>query len=229
VRDWNALVRQRFSGRGLTDVQQNEVVSELAAHLEDLYEHDRSLGITETEAIFHALNDVEDWRRLSRNISRTRKPEGQMNYRTRSLWLPGLATLTAAMGALMIINRFDLQPRIYWYGSLAVVQMYVPWLAILPVFGALGAYLSRRANGNLKTRLAAASFPALVLLALFCPGIALAAVLEHHLNWHVVPVAFTVMVFNWVLLPGAALALGSLPFLRASHVREAEQSSLRAS
>jgi hypothetical protein len=219
VRDWNVLVRERFSGRGLTELQQTEIVSELAAHLEDLYEHERSLGITEPEAISHALSEVDNWPQLSRNINRTRKTEGQMNSRTKSLWLPGLTTLTAAMGALAIImghhaNRFYFEPRIYWYGSMAVVQIYLPWLAILPIIGGIGAYLSRLANGNLKTRLAAAAFPALVPFALFCPGIVVAAVTEHHLSWHVLPVSFSVMVFNWVLVPGAVLTFGALPFLR---------------
>ena len=125
----------------------------------------------------------------------------------------------------MIMNRFNLEPKIYRYGSLAVVYMYVPWLAILPLFGAMGAYLSRRADGNLKMRLAAASFPALVLMALFCLGIALATVIEHHVNWHALPVAFALMVFSWVLLPGAALLVGALPFLRSAPTREAEQAS----
>jgi hypothetical protein len=227
VRDWNLLVRERFSGRGLAELQQTEVVSELAAHLEDLYEHERSLGKTEPEAISRVLNEVDNWRQLSRNINRTKKTEGQMNSRTKSLWLPGLATLTAAMGGLAIImghdvHRFNFEPRIYWYGSMAVVQVYLPWLAILPIIGAIGAYLSRLANGNLKTRLAAAAFPALVPFALFCPGIAVAAVTEHHANWHVLPVAFSVMVFNWVLLPGAVLVLGALPFLRNVPNREVE-------
>ena len=224
MRDWNVLVRERLSGRGLSELQQTEVVSELAAHLEDLYDHERSLGITEAEAISRALHEVDNWRQLSRAISRARKSEGQMNYRTKSLWLPGLATLTAAMGSLMLIGRFDLEPKIYWYGSLAVVQMYLPWLAILPIIGGFGAYLSRLANGNLKTRLVAASFPALVPFAIFCPGIAVAAVTLHHASWRTLPVAFSVMVFNWVVLPGAALTLGSLPFLRSSRTREAEPS-----
>ena len=82
MRDWNALVRERLSGRGLTDVQQDEVVAELAAHLEDLYEHERSLGATENGAISRALDEVADWRRLSRNISRSKNEEEQMNHRT---------------------------------------------------------------------------------------------------------------------------------------------------
>lgn len=222
MRDWNVLVRERFSGRGLTELQRTEIVSELAAHLQDLYEHERSLGITEAEAISRGLNEVNNWRQLSRNISRTRKAERLMNNRTKSLWLPGLTTLTAAMGGLAIITRFNLEPRIYWHGSLAVVQMHLPWLAILPIIGGVGAYLSRLANGNLKMRLAAATFPALVPFALFCPGIALAAVTDHHASWQVLPVAFSLMVLNWVLLPGAVLTLGALPFLRNVPNREVE-------
>lgn len=227
MRDWNVLVRERLNGRGLTDAQQDEVAAELAAHLEDLYEHERNLGATEAEAIFRALNEVDNWRQLSRDISRTRKMEGQMNYRTRSLWLPGLATLTVAMGALAIImghrtNRFYFEPRVYWYGSMAVVQIYLPWLAILPLIGGLGAYLSRLAGGNLKTRLAAATFPALVTLALFCPGIVVAAVTQHRSSWPILPVAFLVMASNWVLLPGVALTLGALPFLRDAASQETQ-------
>jgi hypothetical protein len=189
------------------------------------------VGITEAEAISRALSEVDNWHQLSRNINRARKVERQMNSRTKSLWLPGFTTLIAAACALAIVNRFNLEPRIYWYGStavlhwyasMAVVRMYLPWLAILPIIGGIGAYLSSLANGNLKTRLTAAWFPALVPFALFCPGIALAAVAQHHLNWQRLLVAFSVMVFNWVLLPGAVLALGALPFLRNVPSREVE-------
>jgi hypothetical protein len=222
VRNWNALVCERFSGRGLTKLQQTEIVSELAAHLEDVYEHARSLGGTEAEAIFRALNEVDSWCQLSRDIRRTRKPEGKMNYRTRSLWLPGFATLTAAMGTLMIMTRFNIEPKMIWHGSMAVVQLYLPWLAALPFIGGLGAYLSQRAQGQMGARLVAALFPALVPFAVFCPAIVVSAVLEHHLTWTLVPFAFAVMVFNWVLLPGTVLALGALPFLRNVSNREVE-------
>jgi hypothetical protein len=128
VRDWNVLVREKFSGRDLTDLQRTEVVSELAAHLEDLYEHERSVGITEAEAISRALSEVDNWHQLSRNINRARKVERQMNSRTKSLWLPGFTTLIAAACALAIVNRFNLEPRIYWYGSTAVLH----WYAYVP-------------------------------------------------------------------------------------------------
>jgi len=206
-------------------LQQTEVVSELASHLEDLCEHARGLGITEAEAISRALNEVNNWRQLSRDISRTKKPEGQMNYRTRSLWLPGFTTLSAAMGTLMLMTRFNIEPKMIWHGSMAVVQLYLPWLGALPFIGGLGAYLSRRAQGQMRARLAAALFPALVPFAVFCPAIVVSAVLEHHLTWTVVPFAFAVLVFNWVLLPGAFLLAGALPFLRNSKMREFGQAS----
>jgi hypothetical protein len=223
VRDWQALVRERLSGRGLTTAQKEEVVAELSSHLEELYEEAISQEADESDAVRRALDEVANWRQLSRRIQSSKQKEGQMNYRTRSLWLPGFASLTAAMGTLMLMNRFGIEPIILWHGSLAIFQIHLPWLAVLPLFGALGAYLSQRANGNLKLRLAAASFPALVLLGLFCPGIVIAAIFQSHRTWHDLPVAFAVVVFNWVLIPGAALLVGALPFLRNSQIRDAEQ------
>ncbi len=219
--DWQELVRERLSGRGLTSDQQ--VVSELAAHLEDLYEEERVRGVNETDANRRALDEVADWRRLSRKIRHSKQEEGQMNDRTRSLWIPGLASLTGAMGILMLMNRIGIEPRIFWYGSMAGLELYLPWLMVLPVFGGLGAYLSQRANGQFKARLAAALFPAIVLFGFLCLGIIISAAIERHLPWRMLPVLFALTVFNWVLLPGAALLLGALPFMRSSEKSEVGQ------
>jgi hypothetical protein len=225
VRDWQVLVRERLSGRGLSRAQQHEVVAELAAHLEDFYEEQRAQGANEAEAIRRALDEVTDWCRLARKIRNSKKEEGQMNARTKNVWLPGFATLTAAMGTLEIMTRLNIEPKMIWHGSMALVQLYLPWLAVLPLIGGLGAYLSRQAQGQMRARLVAALFPALVPFAVFCPAIAVSAVLEHHLTWTVVPLAFAVLVFNWVLLPGTALLLGALPFLRNSRMQSAQQAS----
>lgn len=218
--DWQRLARERLDECGLSAAQQSEVVVELASHLEDHFDQEQGLGIDGPTAIKRTLDEVADWRQLSRRIRRSRQQEGQMNYRTKALWLPGLASLAATMGALTVITMINLKPRIFMYGSLAFVQMYVRLLVVLPAVGALGAYLSRRANGDFKVRLAAASFPASVILSLFCPAIIVAGVLEHHLTWGVLPVAFAVMVFIWILIPCACLLLGALPFLRNSQICE---------
>ncbi len=148
-----------------------------------------------------------------------------MNARTKSVWLPGFATLTAAMGTLMIMDRFNIEPKMISHGPIGLVQLYLPWLAVLPLIGGLGAYLSRQAQGQFWARLVAALFPALVPFAIFLPAIVVSVVFDHHKTWSVVPVAFAVVVFNWVLVPGAMLFLGALPFLRNSRMGQAQQAS----
>ena len=218
MRDWQALVRLKFSRRGLTREQQNEITVELAAHLEDVYEETWALGTNEADATCHALDQVADWRKLSRKIRRSKQKEQAMNSRTKRLWLPGLASLTAAMGTLMLMNNVGVEPKIFWYRSMAGLELYVPWLVVLPVFGALGAYLSQRGEGKLGARLAAALFPAIAFFGLFCLGLTTSVVVEHHLTLRFLAVAFALITFNWVLVPGAALFLGALPFLRGSRM-----------
>jgi hypothetical protein len=133
--------------------------------------------------------------------------------------------LTTAIVALSIVNRIGVQPKIIWYGSTVGLELYFPWLMMLPVFGGLGAYLSQRAHGEVRARLAAALFPVIVLSGLFCTILMFSGLIERHLTWRALPVAFALTILNWVLIPGAALALGALPFLRASHLRETGQSS----
>ncbi len=50
-----------MGGLGLTAVQRELIVVELAAHLEDLYEERRTQGLSEPEAIERTLDEVGDW------------------------------------------------------------------------------------------------------------------------------------------------------------------------
>ena len=68
-----------------------------------------------------------------------------MNNRTRSLWLPAMANLIVAPGLLMILQKLAVQPRVLWIGDMAMV-LYLPWLVTLPIFGAFGAFLAKRAQ-----------------------------------------------------------------------------------
>ena len=86
-----------------------------------------------------------------------------MNHRTRSLWLPALVTFFGASISLTLSQLLKLEPHIVWVGKVAF-WFYWPWLATLPLFGALGARLSQRAHGQTYSRLMAALSPALVML-----------------------------------------------------------------
>lgn len=133
-----------------------------------------------------------------------------MNSRTKRLWLPGLVSLVAAHGFLMILERAGLPFHFFKLASMSMPLYPISWLGALPLFGAIAAYLSRRAGGDLLARVAAGVFPSIAVLAVICFGV-LAALVSGHGTWWV---AIVLGMFCWVVLPGAALLLGVLPFLR---------------
>jgi hypothetical protein len=207
--DWKKLVRERLASSELQPYRE-EVVSELAAHLEETFEVARSQGRSEVQAVELALHEVEDWHVLSNDIQRAKSQEGPMNHRTKSLWMPALITLLGASALLMLIQFAGFQPRLVWIEG-AGVTLYWHWLAGLPAFGALGPYLSRRARGTTWARLAAGLSPALAMLITMCLllpwGLAIDGL--SFLRW----IQFGIMLLIWVLFPALSLLLGTLPFL----------------
>lgn len=210
--DWKTLVRERMNS-GLPLAVDEEVVTEIASHLEEFYEVGRARGLAGRAAIERTLQEVKDWRVLAADIRRAKLEEDSMNNRTRNLWLPGMVTLLGASLLLLMMQRVGFRPRLVWMGNVAM-QFYWPWLAGLPVFGALGASLSQRAHGTVRARLAAGLSPALVLLITFCLilpwGLAVDGVSLLRLGY------FGLGIANWVVIPGLALLLGALPFLHES-------------
>jgi hypothetical protein len=293
--DWKGIVRKELAS-GLPPHVMDEIIGELAAHLEDTYEGGVESGLTESEAEREALAGIR-WRRLARKIhrvklgdpepgrsimnQRTRKlwlpalaglmltavllvifdkihagtlavrlghlamafqlawfaampvagqtklEEAMMNRRTRSIWLPGFVSLTAASLFLFAeeivlahdpsfcFNYLSLQPdhliisRVAWW-------FYVGWLLTQFFCGAVGAFLSRRGGGSLGARTIAATFPAIVMLALWTLVIPMSALAGRNaFLWHH-PLYYLLGIFVWVVSPGLALLAGAVPFLKAS-------------
>jgi|HubBroStandDraft_6_1064221.scaffolds.fasta_scaffold00018_105 hypothetical protein len=213
--DWTNLVREHLHPLRLPASQQQEVIAELAAHLEDLYDQQIQHGLSESEARERVINEVIQWRPLAQDIQRSKFKEGtmnqgRMNARTKQLWLPGLVSLLAAMLSLTAVLLLGVQPHIY-YAHQAATTFNFQWLAALPLCGAVAAWLSRRAGGGLLTCLASSLFPVMAFLACFCIIFLGATILgsERALG----PSAFVLFMWNWVFLPGTPLLLGALPFL----------------
>lgn len=202
--DWNAFIRQLLGCEA-----EAAVVSELAAHLEEVCEEAREQGLTPTVAIERALQEVSDWRLLAAQIRRA-KGEDFMNRRTHSLWVPALVTFFGASVSLATCQFFGLQPHMVWLGK-AWVWLYWWWLATLPVFGAVGAYLSRRAHGTLPARLAASLFPSLIMLVVLCIILPWGLAIDGFDFLRLV--GFGLGAITWVVIPGIASLLGALPFL----------------
>ena len=211
--DWLALARKKLGPLALEAKRQEEIVVELAGHLEDLYSDALRQGRSPAEALESAFDAASDWDTLGREIEFAENEEGMMNYRVRTLWLPGAFTLVLS-GILLRLLQIPSapSPHIFWAQSGLVV--YWRWLACLPVVGALGAYWSRHVGGRLLERALAVSLPAMGMVCL--PLLMFPFVLVYDLiRFHSFPfVPMAVLLLGWGVLPEAALLAGGLPFLR---------------
>src|SRR6266849_780630 len=209
---WQRLVRQRLSGLALDAEEKDEVQVELAAHLEESYESLRTKGLPEQAAMQQTLAQVADWQDLRRRIqvARTRK-ENIMNDRVRQLWLPGLLTFALSMGLLELVQKFGPRPFILDLDKgTPVLMFYTSWLLTLPLAGAIGALLSKRAGGSLRMLAISSVFPILPFGVVFLIAIPVGLLIGHSLAHHIVAAAFLTMMFGLVLVPGVALLSGGL-------------------
>jgi hypothetical protein len=140
-----------------------------------------------------------------------------MNDRTRNFWLPGLTVFAASMSWMALLQRLNFPLHAPWAHSGLPAPSYLLWVLPQPIFGAIGAYLSRRAGGRVKARLAASLFPSIVLFAIVDGVIVLGIVVEH--DPHIVqqPLNIMLTLLTWVVLPGIALFFGALPLCRTHH------------
>jgi hypothetical protein len=211
VPDWIDFVKSRLGALGLDPAREAEIVSELAQHLEDTYEELCGQGLSDVEAAERAPLNVSDWRALRCDISLALEGEDQMNQRTKSLWIPGLATLAASSLWLWGVQLTGFQP--YFFFGDSVSAAYWPWLVVLPAIGALGAWWSRRAGGKRWERLLAAGVPVASMIGVMVLAFAVALAVEGtRVTSRVVHLGGCF--WAWGILPGLALSVGALPFLR---------------
>jgi hypothetical protein len=134
-----------------------------------------------------------------------------------------LAALAAFNLLWMVVTRAGLAPRLFDFGYI-IVPVYFPLLLAMPLFGALGAYLSFRAGGGRRARFASGLFPLLAVPAAVLTSLGAGMVINLNLSSapHATPGAFptrsavAIVVLSGVVVQSAALLLGALPFLRAS-------------
>src|SRR6266849_4118386 len=161
--DWKALVRKHMGSFGLTHDVEEEVVSELACHLEDCYEELRVQGLSESEAADHALERVADWHQLAQQIQRAKHKEEIVNHRTKALWLPGLIGMALSAGWMFLLQRTLALGQAPWKHAGLPLGLYLLWLTSLPLFGAMSAYSSKRLGGERLSRIAASLFLPIVM------------------------------------------------------------------
>jgi len=119
--DWKQLVRDRLGALNLTPDTKEDVIAELALHLEEVSDNARAAGLTDSAATALALQEVQNWRVLCAEISRTRSKEKPMNRLTKTLWLPAIAMLFAAGLILVFLDRAALVQRLIWAACAALL------------------------------------------------------------------------------------------------------------
>lgn len=133
-----------------------------------------------------------------------------MNRRTRTLWLPGILSLAGSMGCRLILQRTVGPTQTLLNHAGLPLRHQLIWLALLPMFGAASAYFSRRAGGDRLSIILAALFPSIAMVPLWM----VLAVKMYHPSasqWF----GLFSGVMNWIVLPGVALLLGAVPFLKS--------------
>jgi hypothetical protein len=222
MHDWRRLIRGKLVGAAMSRRQRENLIAELANHLEDLHAELLASGMGAGEASAQCLEQLNDVHQIA-TARRSQITEGAMNQRTRTVWLPGLVTLTMASVSLTVMQLFTLsRPRVYLVDGGAVAVGFMWLLSLLPC-GALGAYLSRRAGGSRWNLMVASLFPSLTMLAVFCLVLPIGIFFEG--NTYIVhhPGYFGLALLFWTVVPGAPLLLGALPVLRRLNTQNDQQ------
>lgn len=264
--DFKRLVSEQLSDLDLPPDAKDQVIAELAGHLEDSEGTQvateiswRTLKSTierakcEGETVNHQTKTVWLpgiailfpiglvllfldraflaqqiiwWTCMAMLLCAARSERNRLNARTRSIWLPGLISLTAASLSLLAAELVLPQYSAYFFtngllrSDTVVLRpslwFYSAWLLTQVLWGGLGAFLSRRAEGTVRARIVAATFPAIVMFALWTLVIPLSALVEHNTFLWSHPQYYLLGVFFLVVPPAIALIAGATPFLQDS-------------
>jgi hypothetical protein len=214
MRNWEQFIHERVARSKCCAELEPEVTEELAHHFEDVCEAGMEAGCSEQESARSALKEVNNWPRLAMQINEARGGTEMIKQRIQTLWLPATVNMTVAftvlLGGLMILNKPLRGPVM----SSNPAPLYFAWLLILPVMGATAAYLSRRAGGSVAVRATAALFPAITMLVTFFAILMHAVFIDHDTSSTNIFMQVGGSALGAVVLPGAALLVGALPFLR---------------
>lgn len=220
--DWEKLVRERLACRRLETQDENEVVAELADHLEEAFESLCREGMSEDEAAGRVLAQVADWKTLNRKIYLARHTEDMMEPRVRQFWVPGLLGFSIFLAFSMIVESASYlwfvggmlwlvpaHPLVLNLGrGTPILRFHIELLVLLVFVGAMAAGLSRRAGGSLRTSLLSCVSPAVPFAVVFLIAIPAGLIIGHPISYETVGKQVVYMALGWVLAPAAALFAG---------------------
>lgn len=214
MRDWRAYVQGQLGALRLEPAEVDEVVRELAGHLEECYAQLRAQEVGEEEAYLRACAEAGNWAELKRGVISAK--ESRMSDRLKQIWIPSLVTLSVGW-AVLGMTIWSGTPPLMWkqYDSVPgpvpgfpQVILYWPWLLSLPIIGAVGACLSRRAKATGWRVYLSGLFPVLAVAVVFALTFPFAFVVDTQVAPFFKVTSMLANVVSWMVLPGIALWLG---------------------
>ncbi len=234
--NWENEVHRLLASGKFSAEECGDISRELAGYLEDLYNAARVRGLDDSAAVAKALKDIREDPRLGARLRRARK-EKTMNDRTKQLWLPGLTILLVSVALLVTLKASGFSHFVFGRMMLhtpapaeaatrAVMRLvlyrdaslltYCVWLLGLQFLGAAGACWSRRAGSGRTLQIASGLFPLILFVAVAVSEQLAAGSGMLGSNAFFLFAGGAGPFLSWVIIPGAALMLGVLPFARGS-------------
>jgi hypothetical protein len=127
--------------------------------------------------------------------------------------VPALAALVIASLLMALDDGFGPPPKVlpFRYGAVIV---HIPWLLGLLLIGAAATFLARRTGASLAQQVIVALSPGLVIGGVVNLLMAIVVTSANLSGHRVHPIDFVGhFIIGWLVLPAAALLLGSLPFI----------------
>ena len=146
-----------------------------------------------------------------------------MDLHVNKVWLPGAASTLLFFGLYFLFSLLPVFTNADWskHGFLFIS---IPYLAVMPFVGALGAYLSRRMKGSVVERILSALFPAFTFVAIFPVRVVYGVFFErtpYTLPHFLAGLSVTLMI---IIVGGLFLALGAWPFCRNGKFKPSDSS-----
>ena len=136
-----------------------------------------------------------------------------MDLHVNKVWLPGAAS------CLLFFGFYFMFPAYTNFGRYGLLFISIPYLTVMPLVGAFGAYLSRRMKGSVVERILSALFPVFTFAALFAVRIVYGLFFEprpYTLPHFVAGLSVTLI---FIIVGGLFLVLGAWPFCRNGNLK----------
>jgi hypothetical protein len=136
-----------------------------------------------------------------------------MDLHANKVWLPGAACSLLFFGLYVLFTLLPVYTNADW-SKHEFLFISIPYLAVMPFEGALGAYVSRRMQGSVVERILSALFPVFACAAIFAGRIVYGMFFEgkpYTLPHFLAGLSVTLTV---ITIGGLFLVLGAWPFCR---------------